>query len=95
MRYGVCDTSPTHRNRTGDVYAFWDGRRWNRRTTSEHVRAGLPGWVYSDVVHAKLSDDPATAIAKRVAEYLEEGRFADAGILKDQARAFELIPHEA
>jgi hypothetical protein len=92
MRYGVCDTTPTRPNRTGDVHAFWDGRRWNKRTTQAHVRTGLPGWVCSEVVEAKTSADPAATIAARAAEYRAAGRLVDASIVEDQARAFGLLP---
>lgn len=94
MRYGVCDTSPTHKNRTGDIYAFWDGWRWRRRTTPEHVRAGLPGWVSPSVVEAKLSAAPTATVKRIAAEYRIAGRLIDASIVEDQAFAFGLLPRE-
>ncbi len=92
MRYGVCDTSPTHPNRTGDPDAFWNGRRWRRRTTPDHLRAGLPGWVCPSVVEAKLSADPAATVARIATEYRTAGRLIDAAIVESQASAFGLIP---
>lgn len=91
-RFGVCETRPTHRNRTGDIDAVWNGKRWRRRTTPDHIRAGLPGWVTPDVVEAKLSADPADTVARIAAEYRAVGRLIDAGIVESQASAFGLIP---
>lgn len=94
MRYGVCDTSPTRPNRTGDVHAFWDGRRWNKRTARAHERSGLPGWACSGVVEAKLSGDPAATVARIAAEYRAAHRYVDASIIESQALAFGMAPKE-
>lgn len=94
MRYGVCDTSPTHPNRTGDIHAWWDPRagRWKRRTTPEHVRAGLPGWVHPAILEAKLSENPAESVAKSIAQYRAWYRYADIVSIESQARAFDILP---